>query len=97
MRTFRLHLQRGLSGEQYRRLAARLGICRKVMTPVRGGGRNLVVAIDVRTRTREAVDYFAASRIWMHKCRLEGREPVRVHVARIEDVTGVTPAEASTA
>ena len=54
MRIFRLHLQRGLSGEQYRRLAARLGICRKVMTPV------------------------------------------RVHVARIEDVTDVTPAEAST-
>ena len=97
MRTFRLHLAHGLSNEKYERLTSRLGICRKAMTPVRGGGRNLVVAIDVRTGTRDAAEYFAANRIWMHKNRLEGRKPVRVHVARIEDVTdSVTPVEAAT-
>lgn len=91
MRTFRLHLERGLSGEQYERLAARLGACRKVMTPVRGGGRNLVVAIDVRTRSREAVEYFAEKRIWSPKRRLAGPKPVRVHVVRIDDVTEAVP------
>jgi hypothetical protein len=96
VRTYRLHLKSGLSAEKYERLTSRLGICRKAMTPVRGGGRSLVVAIDVRTGTRDAVEYFAANRVWMHKSRLEGRKPVRMHVAWIEDVTdSVTPAEAA--
>ncbi len=92
MRTFRLHLTHGLSNDKYERLTSRLGICRKAMTPVRGGGRNLVVAIDVMTGHREAAEHFAANRVWMHKSRLEGRKPVRVHVARIEDVTPVEAA-----
>jgi len=95
MKTFRLYLAHGLSNEKYERLTSRLDICRKAMTPVRGGGRNLVIAIDVMTGRREAAEHFAANRIWMHKNRLEGQKPVRVHVTRIEDVTdSVTPVEA---
>ena len=67
------------------------------MTPIRGGGRNLVVAIDVWTGTREAVEFFAERRIWAKKRELHGPKPVRVRVLRIEDVPkSVTPAGAVT-
>ena len=97
MRTFRLHLKHGLSAAQYERLAARLRLFRKVMAPVKGGGRNLVVAIDLRTGRREAAEHFAARRVWAKKRELCGPRPVRVRVVRIEDVTdSVTPIEVAT-
>ena len=86
MKTFRLHLRHGLSGEQYERLVARFGACRKLVSPVKGGGRNLVVALDVHTDHLDAAEHFAANRVWSHKSRLQSRRSVRVHVARIEEV-----------
>lgn len=91
MKAFRLHLKHGLSAEKYERLAARLGISRKAMTPVRGGGRNLVVAIDLRTGKRETAEFFAEKRIWSPKRRLAGPKPVRVQVVRIDNVTEGVP------
>ena len=59
---------------------------KKAMTPVRGGGRNLIVAIDVVTSRRAAAEHFAERRVWARKREFHGPRPVRVHVARIEDV-----------
>ena len=98
MRTFRLHLKHGLSANQYERLAARLRLFRKVMTPVKGGGRKLIVAIDVTTGRREAAEHFVARRVWARKKELHGPRPVRARVVRVDDVTdSVTPVEAATA
>jgi hypothetical protein len=95
VKTFRLHLKCGLSATQYDRLVARLRSFKKAMSPVKGGGRNLIVAIDVTTGRREAAEHFAERRIWAKKRELHGARPVRVRVLRIEDVTGsVTPVEA---
>ena len=50
------------------------------------------------TGYREAAEHFAERRIWAKKRELHGPKPVRVHVARIEDVTeDIAPAEAATA
>jgi len=87
VRTFRLHLKRGLSAAQYDRLANRLRAFRKAMAPVTGGGRNLIIAIDVTTRRREAAEHFAERRVWARKKELHGPRPVRGRVVRIEDVT----------
>jgi len=96
VRTFRLHLKRGLSAAQYDRLVNRLRAFKKAMSPVKGGGRNLIVAIDVTTGRREAAEHFAARRVWAKKRELYGPRPVRARVVRIEDVTdSVTTVEAA--
>jgi len=87
VRTFRLHLKHGLSAAQYERLVNRLRAFKKAMTPVKGGGRNLIIAIDVTTGRLEAAQHFAARRVWAKKKELDGPRPVRVRVVRIEDVT----------
>lgn len=64
------------------------------MSPVKGGGRNLVIAIDLRTGRREAAEHFAERRVWAKKKELHGPAPVRARVVEIKDVT---PVEAVTA
>jgi hypothetical protein len=68
---------------------ARLRAFKKAMVPVKGGGRNLIVAIDVTTGRREAAEHFAERRIWAKKRELQGPRPVRARVVKIEDVTPV--------
>ena len=93
MKTYRLHLSHGLSAEKYDKFVERLGFLGRYVTPVRGGGRNLVVALDVLTDHADAAQHLADNRIWSPKRRLEGQKPVRVRVARIEEVSaGATTA-----
>ena len=86
MKKYRLHLAHGLSADKYERLVDRLGFLGRYVSPVKGGGRNLVVALDVETNHLEAAEHFAANRVWMPKRRLQGQRPVRARVERIEEV-----------
>ena len=89
MKTFRLHLRHGLSAGKYEKLVERLGFLGRYVSPVKGGGRNLVVAIDVKTDYRQAAEHFAYNRVWMPGRRL-GHGAVRAQVESIEELA---PAE----
>jgi hypothetical protein len=53
---------------------------------VKGGGRGLVVALDVATDYAEAALHLADNRIWSPKRRLPEPKAVRARVERIEEV-----------
>jgi hypothetical protein len=86
VKTFRLHLSHGLSAEKYEKLVERLGFLGRYVSPVKSGGRSLVVALDVLTDHADAAQHLADNRIWSPKRKLQGERPVRVRVERIEEL-----------
>ncbi len=45
MKTFRIHLKRGISQKNFALLLKRLGFLYKDIRPIKGGGRNFIMAI----------------------------------------------------
>ena len=64
MPIYRMHLENGISMETFEGIVRRLGSIYRGLKPVRGGGRNLVTAIDIQTRDLNTVQWVAEDRLW---------------------------------
>ena len=89
MKTFRIHLKQGLSQANFDLLLRRLGFLYKDIQPVKGGGRSLIIAIDIQTHDMSCAENFAKKRLWLHgkNTGLRGFGPkARAKADRIEVV-----------
>lgn len=80
-RRFRCHLKKGLSAAKFQEIVSRKDYAEGTLQPVHGGGRNLVIAIDVATRSEEAMEMMVDAQFLWGKPR-----EARVKITHYEEV-----------